>query len=109
MFNRANEYSRVWKHYNSFNREPGTVDEINCEVCGSICDVKRGEVGPTSWAGAMAGSKTPHDLFTCPYNDEQWHWEALAMMQELNDTSSPSLRAIIEQDIEDAVCEGLKK
>lgn len=105
---RANEHSRVWKHYNSFHRESGAVDEMNCGVCGSVCDVKRGEIGPTSWTGAMAGSKKLHDLFTCPHNDEQWHWETLAMIQELYDTSSPSLRAIIQQDIDDAVYDGLK-
>jgi len=97
---RASEFSRVWTHYNSFSREPGTIDEINCEVCGSVCEVKRGEVGPTSFGGAIAGSKTPHDRFTCPHNDEQWHWETLAMVQELDDTSSPSLKKLIQKDID---------
>ncbi len=104
---KANEYNRVWNHYNSFSRQPGEVDEINCEVCGSACDVKRDVSGPTSWAGSMAGSKKLHDLFTCPYNDEQWHWETLAMVQELRDTSSPSLRKLIQKDIDKSKKENL--
>ena len=109
MINRANEYSRVWKHYNSFHRQVDAVDEMLCNVCGTVCDVRRGVEGATGFASAMAGKKTKHDYFSCPHNDEQWHWEALAMAQELGDTVSPSLRAIIQQDIDDAVCDGLKK
>lgn len=109
MSNMANEYKRVWKHYNAFYRKPGEVDSIDCGVCGSACDVKRGEIGPTGFAGSMLGSKTQHDLFTCPHNDEQWHWETLAMVLELKNTCSPSLRAIVQQDIDDAVFDGLKK
>jgi len=28
------------KGYDLFFRDPGTVDEIRCRVCGSKCDVK---------------------------------------------------------------------
>ena len=107
MLSRANECSRVWKNYNSFYRKPGTVDEMNCEVCGSICDVKRSEVGPTGFASAMAKKNTEHDYFSCPHNDEKWHWEALAMCQELRDTYSPSLKKIIQDDIADSLYKNL--
>ena len=107
MLNRAHKNSRVWKHYNSFYREPGIVDVINCEVCGSICDVTRGVSGHTSWGGVMTKSKINHDHFICPHNDEEWHWETLAMVQEFNDTSSPSLRKLIQKDIDEAKKENI--
>jgi ribosomal protein S10 len=108
MLNRASEHSRVWKHYNAFYRNAGEVNEVLCEVCETVCEVQRSQSGPTGFASAMARQKVVHDYFTCPHNDEQWHWEALAMVQELEDTSSPTLRAIIKQDIEHEVCDGLK-
>ena len=107
MLNRAHENSRIWKHYNVFYRISGEIDEIKCVVCGSVCNVERSQVGATSLAGAMAKVKTSHDRFYCPHNDEQWHWESLAMVQELEDTYSPSLRKIIQKDIDKSVKENL--
>lgn len=104
MLNRASEHSKVWKHYNVFYREPGTVTGMNCRVCGTMCIEERNVAVSKRWSGASI-----RDRFTCPYNNEDWHWRALAMVQELEDTSSPSLRAIIQQDIDDAVYDGLKK
>jgi hypothetical protein len=91
------------KGYNSFSYPPDLVEEKGCEVCGCICDVNRGVVGPTSFAGAMAKCKTPHDSFTCPYSDEEWHISALSMSLERDEFHSPSLKKLIQSDIDDIV------
>lgn len=100
-------FDKVYKGYNSFTTSPDSVDEMICKVCGSVCDVERGVIGPTSWAGAMAKCKTPHDSFSCPYNDEEWHSEILGIVMELDNTCSPSLRKIIQKDIDKMVRENL--
>lgn len=90
MLDRANEHSRVWKNYNAFwEKNVDETDEVNCKVCDSICDIK------------------DNDFFYCPRNDEQWHWETLALLQELNDICSPSLRKLIQKDIDKARKENL--
>lgn len=91
------------KGYNSFSTELNAVDEMKCKVCDCLCDVNRGVVGPTSFAMAMAKSKTPHDSFTCPYSDDDWHILALNMSLERDESYSPALKRIIQSDIDSIV------
>jgi hypothetical protein len=94
------------KEYDVFIREPGEEASINCRVCGTECDVMRDVLGPTSWAGAMAGRKTLHDRFFCPWSGESWHKQAISLIQEMEKTSSPRLRNLILADVIDALREG---
>ncbi len=57
----------------SFIRRPGAFESIRCGVCGSICDVERGAMGPTCFVEAMAGRSREHDRFECPHTGEAWH------------------------------------
>ena len=57
---------------------PGTLDHLDCPVCGAPCLVQRDVVGPTCWAAAMGGQKARHDRFTCAHRDEAWHRERAA-------------------------------
>jgi hypothetical protein len=93
------------KEYDVFIREPGAEASINCRVCGTECNVMRDVLGPTSWAGAMAGRKALHDLFFCPWSGESWHKQAISLMQEMEETSSPWLRDLIFADLGDALRE----
>jgi hypothetical protein len=47
------------KGYDVFYTEPDTVDEMYCKVCGTLCDVERSVIGPTSfgnqWQSAVTG------------------------------------------------------
>lgn len=61
-------------------------------------DVERGYHGATSWAGAMAGTNITCDRFTCPHIKLEWHEQATNIMIEAENTSSPSLKKILERD-----------
>ena len=88
----------------------GSVQEHRCPVCDSICTVERDKVRPriSGWASAMAWHGIPehYDLFHCPNNGEGWHCRAMEYQEELKRTKSPSVRALIERDIEEALSEG---
>ena len=66
--------------------EPGTVQEMNCRVCGRHCQVRRDAYGPTSLAMAMAKKKKKHDVFTCPHAGQEWHEQAYALIQAIEAT-----------------------
>jgi len=57
-------------------RQPGAARRLRCRVCGALCTVARGAVGPTCWAEALARRQRPHDRFTCPRAAEPWHARA---------------------------------
>jgi hypothetical protein len=87
------------KGYDVFFTDPDSVDEMKCRVCGTFCDVKRGENGSTGWAQAMANGKTLHDYFYCPYKEEKWHEQAFRLVQDIEKCYSPSLKKIMEEDL----------
>jgi len=86
-------------HYDAFNRKAGAVDKMECKVCGETCDVERNRFGPTSYASAMAKQKIKHDHFSCPHINKPWHEQALGLVQEINDSHSPSLKKIMKKDL----------
>lgn len=91
------------KGYELFMTEPDTVDEMTCKVCGSICDVKRGVNGPTSFGEAMGKGTHLHDRFDCPDRKEKWHEQALELFQEMEKNPSPSLKKIMGDDLKEIV------
>ena len=82
--------------YDSFFEKPGEVQERFCQVCGAKCDVLRDQLGPTSWAGAMAGKSTPHDHFFCPNSDEEWHEQAIELVQAIEETPSKRIAELMK-------------
>jgi len=97
------------KGYDTFFEKPGKIDKKNCEVCGTECNVKRGVMGATCFAQAVGGGRSLHDYFYCPNNEQKWHEKAVEMKMELNDTKSPSLRKIIQKDIDELIKHGTRK
>jgi len=87
------------KGYDYFTSIPDGADQMECRVCGAVCDVTRGVVGPTSFAGAMAGCKTKHDSFKCPNADLPWHKQALDIFVLIEKNPSPSLKKIMQGDL----------
>ena len=87
------------KNYDVFFREPGTVDEIRCRVCGTKCNVKRNEYGPTCYASAVGGFSRLHDLFTCPHAEKRWHELALDLVETIDETPSRTLARLMKLDL----------
>ena len=95
------------KGYDFFTPDPG-VEEMECKVCGTTCDVERDVMGPRSWAGAMAKIKTLHDSFSCPHGEEEWHKRALKLLENLEEYPSPTLKKIMLDDFNKMIKEGLE-
>lgn len=80
--------------------KPGEMAEIPCRVCGKVMEARRGVIGPTGWAHAMAinagaATDTPHDEFTCQHSGETWHRQALALKLEARKTSSGQVEQML--------------
>lgn len=91
------------KGYDYFPRDPGEDDEVLCRVCGVKCDVQRNVAGATSFAGTMTKSKILHDSFSCSHSEEKWHEQARSIMEEMDRTASPSLKEILNGDVDKIV------
>lgn len=85
--------------WESFSAASGTVESMNCRVCGSVMDVERGINGPTSWAEAMAEGKHLHDSFTCPYAHSDWHVQVLRLRELIEKTPSFRLQKMLEEEV----------
>ena len=83
--------------------DPGVVQQAWCDVCGAEMLVKRNVLGPTSFAGAMGGTKHLHDSFRCLHYEEDWHEHVVKMMSEARNTKSRRIRAIIVQEIKEVL------
>ena len=87
---------------------PGEEAEVRCRVCGEVMEARRGVVGPTGWAHAMAikagaAQGTPHDEFACGLSGEAWHRQALALKMEARKTPSRDLESILLEEAEEVV------
>lgn len=91
------------KGYDSFFPDPGTVDKIECKVCGAVCKITRNVDGATGYAESVSGGTHLHDYFTCPYSDEDWHSQALEIAIEITRCPSPTLRLMMQDDIDHIV------
>ena len=89
----------------SFSPDPGEYKEVSCGVCGENMDAKRDSYGPTSWAGAMGGSKRHHDLFTCPNIEEKWHKQVKELRCLANKTPSAFLADRYREEANEALAD----
>lgn len=90
----------LWNGVCCFHTPPGEAEGILCRVCGTECIVEHNIMGPTCFAAAIGGSKgVLHDFAFCPYHDCEWHEEARELINELRDTHSKRLKALIEEDL----------
>lgn len=93
------------KGYDVFFESPGTVNRRTCQVCGTECLVERNRVGPTSWAAAIGKSEILHDYFYCPHTRKDWHEQALALVEAIENTPSKRVAALMQQDLWDLLSE----
>lgn len=90
-------YTAGWDYFTSGLNE---YESLSCRVCHARLLVKRGAVGPTSWAHAIlikAGRAQPkeHDAFYCSHTGKAWHQRVLALRKESADTASRPIAAIL--------------
>ena len=82
--------------------DPGKVEgPLFCGVCGEEMDVKRNVNGPRGSVQAMSGGKSPHDVFTCPHREEQWHEQVVALRKEAKKTPSAKLEKLLLEEAEE--------
>jgi hypothetical protein len=99
----------MMKGYDVFFENPGEVQERSCQVCGSICEVKRDQMGPTGWIEALGKRAHLHDYFSCPHSGQKWHEQALEIVLAMEETPSKRVAALMRQDLIDLLVEnGIK-
>jgi hypothetical protein len=82
-------------------RTPGTVENIHCDVCGAVCDVRRDVDTYTCMAAAMAKKSVRADVFTCPRQEESWHKQAVQLVDAIAETPSRRIAALMKLDLDD--------
>jgi hypothetical protein len=88
--------NRGWAH-----PRPGTVQSMNCGVCGESMEVTRNVKGSTSFAEAIGKKGHVHDSFRCQHYRKDWHRRVSALMDEGRATKSESIRKVLQKEIED--------
>jgi hypothetical protein len=91
--------------YDIFFEEPREIRERYCKVCGTLCEVKRNQTGPTGWVEAMARRARLHDFFYCPHSKKEWHKQALKIVLAIEETPSKRVAALMHQDLLDLLAE----
>ncbi|MCC7449377.1 MAG: hypothetical protein IT324_18305 [Anaerolineae bacterium] len=95
------------KGYDLFITDPNAESEMYCRVCQTRCAVQRNVYGPTSWGASMAHIARYHDVFECPHAEEDWHIQALKLVDQITNTPSKRLADLMRQDLQDLLNEHL--
>ena len=83
------------------NSESGK--ETCCRVCGDKTTFIPDNYGPTSFASSLAKKYSIHDVNICPNIETEWHEKALKIVIEIENTASPSLKEIMQKDLEEII------
>jgi hypothetical protein len=51
----------------------------------------------------MAKISSVCDYFFCPHRLHPWHFQALKLVQEIDKSSSPSLKRLMEKDLKEII------
>ena len=86
----------MYRNIDVFVEQPDTHKSILCGACGVECAVERNKMGKQTFLGGPG----PHDVFTCPNAEKNWHKEAVELAKERNESASPSIRKLIQGDID---------
>ncbi len=85
-----------------YTPDVGTYEEpVYCGVCGDemTCD-SRGSTGPRGFAQAMSRSRSePHDVYTCPHGEADWHVQVVRIWEEAHKTPSKVLADMMEAEV----------
>jgi hypothetical protein len=91
--------------YDIFFTEPGAAQEMFCSICHSRCEVRRNVSGPTDFGSAMAKKNKPHDVFTCPHTNEEWHEQAQRLVLAIEEMPSKTVAGLMQKDLEELLAE----
>ena len=80
--------------------DPGAEQQINCPVYSAPMSVERDQNVPASWAEAVSGKKHRYDVWRCSSYACDWHIQVKHLRQEMDNTISPTLRGILQNDID---------
>lgn len=83
--------------------KPGELSELYCPVCDTKCDVERNCYGPTCFAEGVGGLGHVHDHFTCPHQDEDWHYYAIQLIDQKHNCASRRVRELIDLDLQETL------
>jgi len=85
--------------------DPGTDPQVKvCGVCHyDLIITARNQPTARSWGDAVAGHRTPSDVWKCPNIDTDWHQRAASVLSESERTSSTSLKKMLITDVEGIV------
>lgn len=89
-----------------FTPDVGEVPEdevVHCGVCGDAMTVERNCFGPRSYSGAMGGSRSAYDEFTCPNRGVSWHWQIVALRRAMAKTPSAKITEMLREEIEEVL------
>lgn len=95
--------SNIWykgmKGYTTFHLPVEEKDkEVKCKVCGKII---KGEIvdAPSGFGEAMSRGHHIHCMFECKHVGESWHNQAFKICYEIDQTNSPSLKKLMQKDL----------
>lgn len=96
---------KVYKNGYDYMQAPlGDTKPRRCLICNTQMILEKKQKGATSYAHAMAihfkeAKPSKYNSFTCENAGEEWHNFAGELMDELEGTKSPSLKKVIQEDL----------
>jgi len=91
--------------YACFARPVGQTAHIRCRICGTSCDVEKDQAPLKQWYARGSGMDERHDLFSCPYANDDWHERALKLFMAAEETPSKRIAQLILLDLGDVLGE----
>ena len=76
-------------------------EDLSCQACEAKLTGERVN-GPTSWAGAMSGSKRDHWRYLCHNAGEKGHNRLVLLFKEAAGFESERLREIVMDELADS-------
>lgn len=91
----------LWVGYETMAPAPGECAEMECITCGDKMNVERNVRGATSYAESRSGRTHLFDRFICPNAGLDWHVQCIKILQEMKQTSSSKVEALLKQEYEE--------
>jgi len=93
-----------------FTPDAGTVKEpVFCGVCSCEMTVSLNQEIPRGMVQAMAAHRDPNyefdpcDVFECPSRSEDWHYQAVELYKEIQQTRSAVIEKLLRDEIQQIV------
>lgn len=86
-----------------FTPAVGTKKEMSCQACKGALDMQPDILITRGRFGQPYSEDQQYrvDVFTCRHAGEEWHSQIIALMREIDKTSSQKLSQLLESEIEE--------